>query len=522
LSSIRKRFLISAVANAGRAAISLAVGLLVARGLGPADYGNLAYLLGSFWAIRALLDMGSSSAFYTLIAQRGRSFKYYGIYFAWLAFQFLFSLALVVVFLPSTVVEQFWLGLDRDLIVLALLATFLQNQVWMTVVQMHEAVRKTVRIQVAGVLIILSHLILVCAMLLGDWLSVSALLWAIVGEYFVMAVWLVVTLRVANAMQPTIVNSSHEDWQSVFKAYAIYCRPMAVIAVFTFAYEMVDRWLLQRYGGASQQGFYQVAAQLSTISLLAASSILNIFWKEIAEANERGAHERVAGMYRKTTQSLVFVAAFVTCFLVPWSETLVETLLGRAFHSAWPVLALMLFYPIHQTVGQINGTLFMATGRNSVYMKLTVIGLLASIPVSYVLIGPSTGWAEIGLGLGAMGMAVKIVGLNFLFVNIQSWVISRHYGISFEWIEPLAAILILLLIGFSCKFMVGQLHSLVQPTIEASGLWSMLMRMSIAGVLYLAAGLVLVTQVPSLAGMQQDEVRRYWAKFGDFFRRMNG
>jgi O-antigen/teichoic acid export membrane protein len=255
VSSIRKRFLISAVANAGRAAISLAVGLLVARGLGPADYGNLAYLLGSFWAIRALLDIGSSSAFYTFIAQRGRSFKYYAIYFAWLVFQFLFSLELVVVLLPGTLVEQFWLGLDRDLIVLALLATFLQNQVWMTVVQMHEAVRKTVRIQVAGVLIILSHLILVCAMLLGDWLSLSAVLWAIVGEYFVMAVWLSMTLRGAYAIQPTTVNSSHEDWQSVLKAYVIYCRPMAVIAV---------------VNDQSAGGF----------------SILNIFWKEIAEASD--------------------------------------------------------------------------------------------------------------------------------------------------------------------------------------------------------------------------------------------
>ena len=521
MSSIRKRFLISAGANAGRATISLAVGLLVARGLGPADFGNLAYLLGSFWAIRALLDMGSSSAFYTLIAQRGRSFKYYAIYFAWLAFQFLFSLALVVVLLPRTLVEQFWLGLDRHLIVLALLATFLQNQVWMTVVQMHEAVRKTVRIQVAGVLIILSHLILVCAMLLGDWLSLSGVLWAIVGEYFVMAVWLVVTLRWANVMQPTTVNSSHEDWQSVFKAYVIYCRPMAVIAVFTFAYEMVDRWLLQRYGGASQQGFYQVAAQLSTISLLAASSILNIFWKEIAEANERGAHELVAGMYQKTTKSLVFVAAFVTCFLVPWSETLVDTLLGSAFHSAWPVLALMLFYPIHQTVGQINGTLFMATGRNSLYMKLTVMGLLVSIPVSYVLIAPETAWAEIGLGLGAMGLAVKIVGLNFLFVNIQSWEISRHYDISFQWREQLVVIVILLLIGFACKFLTGQLRSLMLPTQESLTLLPMLMWMSVAGILYLAAAIALVMQVPSLAGMQRDEVRRYWTKLGDLFRRRN-
>jgi O-antigen/teichoic acid export membrane protein len=73
-----------------RAAISLIAGLLVARGLGPSDYGNLAYLLGSFWAIRALLDMGSGSAFYTFIAQRHRGRLFYLVYFCWLGFELVF------------------------------------------------------------------------------------------------------------------------------------------------------------------------------------------------------------------------------------------------------------------------------------------------------------------------------------------------------------------------------------------------------------------------------------------------
>ena len=81
MTSIKKRFIFSVGANIARAAVSLMVGLLVARGLGPADYGNLAYLLGSFWAIRALLDMGASSAFYTFIARRDRGNPYYFLYF---------------------------------------------------------------------------------------------------------------------------------------------------------------------------------------------------------------------------------------------------------------------------------------------------------------------------------------------------------------------------------------------------------------------------------------------------------
>lgn len=517
MSSIRKRFLFSAGANVARAAISLAVGLLVARGLGPTDYGNLAYLLGSFWAIRALLDMGSSSAFYTFIAQRGRDSHYYLVYFSWLAFQFLFSVVLVTLLLPSAVIESFWLGLDRELILLALLATFLQNQVWLTVVQMHEAERKTIRIQVAGLFVILAHLVLVASMLVSQWLSVRAVLWAIVGEYFVAAVWLSVRLRITEP-QPSGVDGARDGLRSVVLAYIQYCRPMAVIAVFSFGYEMADRWLLQRYGGAAQQGFYQVAAQLSTISLLAASSILNIFWKEIAEANERGAHERVAGLYLKTTQSLVFLAAGVTCFLAPWAELLVDVLLGSAYHAAWPVLFLMLFYPIHQAIGQINGTLFMATGRNSVYMRLTVTGLLVSVPVSYVLIAPGSALGGVGLGLGAMGLALKILGLNFLFVNIQSWVISRYYGIQFQWRNQIGAIVILLLIGYACKFSVGQLLAWIQPSFGASARIGMLIGMIGAGLLYLGGVLMVLMLIPRLAGMTQHEVTGYLQKIRNIGR----
>jgi hypothetical protein len=83
------------------------------------------------------------------------------------------------------------------------------------------------------------------------------------------------------------------------------------------------------------------------------------------------------------------------------------------------------------------------------------------------------------------------------------------------------AILILLLIGFVCKFLTGQLHSLLLPMQEGLTLLLILMWMSVAGVLYLAAAIALVMQVPSLAGMEQAEVKLYWAKFCSFIYRRN-
>lgn len=516
MSSIRTRFLFSVAANVVRAAISLVVGLLVARGLGPNDYGNLAYLLGSFWAIRALLDMGSSSAFYTFIAQRARGGYYYLVYFSWLAFQLLFSVMLVALLLPQAILERFWLGQARELILLALLATFLQNQVWQTVVQIHEAARKTVRVQVAGGVVVLAHLVLVGSMIAGQWLSVQAVMWAIVGEYAVVAAWLSVTLRKSidiHGVYSFAAEKTHEDLRTVVQAYFHYCRPMFVVAVFSFFYEMADRWLLQRYGGASQQGFYQVAAQLSTVSLLATSSILNIFWKEIAEANDRGVHERVAGLYLKTTQALVFLASVVSCFLAPWAKLLVDLLLGGAYASAWPVLCMMLFYPIHQAVGQINGTLFMATGRNSTYMVISVAGLLLSIPVSYVMIAPKVESGFGGLELGALGLALKIFGLNFLSVNLQSWLISRYYKIKFQWRYQMGAIFLLLVLGYACRLVADQFLTLIAPSLDVPAKVVTLIGMVSAGLLYLLGLLMILMRMPKLAGMEHGEVLGILGKF---------
>ncbi|MDP3651342.1 MAG: lipopolysaccharide biosynthesis protein [Rhodoferax sp.] len=506
--SVKRRFFFSVVANIARAGASLITGLLIARGLGPSDYGNLAYLLGSFWAIRALLDMGASSAFYTFIAQERRSKIYYFLYIFWLTFQFLFSVALVAWLLPQAVVDRFWLGQERQMVLLALLATFLQNQVWQTVVQIHEAERKTIRIQMAGLLIVFVHLLLVALMLLGEWLKIQAILWAIVAEYMAGALWLSRTLRHSILVPHTDGEKTQKSTvRTAFFEYFSYCRPMIVIAVFTFCYEMADRWLLQRFGGASQQGFYQVASQLSTISLLATGSILNILWKEIAEACKRGDNTRVFALHQRATRSLVLLAAIISCFFALWAKELVAILLGTAYQAAWPILFVMLFYPIHQAMGQINGILFMASSQNATYMKVTIAGLLVSLPASYVLIAPEHGALVSGLELGAMGLAIKIVGLNIVFVNIQSWLIARHYHAKYYWYYQFSGISIFFTLAFFSKYAVQGFIPDASEMIETGAKQGLLLGVVCSGIIYLAGVLAFFLLVPKMVGFDKAETR---------------
>src|SRR4051812_34704449 len=84
-ASITSRFAVTFFSNAFRGGIAFLTGVFVARGLGPEEFGNFNFLLGTFLAIRQLMDVGTSTAFYTFMSQRPRGADFLKIYGAWMA-----------------------------------------------------------------------------------------------------------------------------------------------------------------------------------------------------------------------------------------------------------------------------------------------------------------------------------------------------------------------------------------------------------------------------------------------------
>ncbi len=93
--SIKTRFFATLFANIGGMGLSFLAGIIIARGLGPAGYGNFNFLLGSFASIILLLDIGTASAFYTFLSQRKRGKRFYLYYFLWIGIEFLVAFLLI-------------------------------------------------------------------------------------------------------------------------------------------------------------------------------------------------------------------------------------------------------------------------------------------------------------------------------------------------------------------------------------------------------------------------------------------
>ena len=506
LTSIKTRFLVSVGANVLRAIISFFTGLLIARGLTPAGYGDLAYLLGTFLAIKALMDMGSSSAFYTFISQQARGRAFYLMYYVWLLIQFVASVLLVVVFLPQSVIDKIWLGSSPEMILLALAASFMQQQVWTTVTQVGESSRQTVKVQLLGVLVIAAHAVVVVILYFGQWLSIAAVLLAIICEYVLAAI---VSTRLLSGI-PKLTAAPEQGVAEVLGEYWRYCRPLILLAVVSFLYAFADRWLLQRYGGSIQQGFYQISAQFAAVCLLATTSILNIFWREISEANARKDKERVAYLYDRVNRALLMLGAVMSCFMIPWAEELVTFLLGPAYQQSWLIFAVMLFYPIHQSMGQVNGAMFLGCNQTRTYTAISIIGQVVSIPVTYLLLASSADALMPGLALGAMGLAIKMVGMNILLVNIQAWLVARLNGWKYQWKYQLAGIGSVLVLGYLVKSLVCYFIPAATSPMESG---SFILALFLSGVFYLAGVAGLLWRYPTIAGTSKSELRILVAKY---------
>jgi len=497
--SVKLRFLVSVGANGLRAGLSFLAGLLVARGLQPAAYGDLMFLFSSFVAVRMLLDLGTSNAYYTFIAQRRRPLRFHLYYGLWLFGQFFLTFLGLWVLLPDEVIQRLWFGHSRGILMAAFLAIWLQQHWWMTISQIGEAERQTLNVQRLNSLIAVVHILLVAFLFYQRMLSAWAVIFLIIGEYVIATLLSWEILQRICSPDERDAGSNAITARDMIGEFWAFSLPLAVLGIVGFGHDFFDRWMLQRFGGGNQQGFYQIAFQFASVSQLATVSILNIFWKEIAEAQERGDIKRVADLYRKVNQGLVFFTSAVSGFLIPWTQEIIALLLGQSWGGATTVLSLMFLYPIHQAMGQIHSTMFLASNRTLTYMQVSLFIMFLGLPVSYLVQAPpSAPWIP-GWGLGAMGLSIKTLVMTILSVNLLSYFVSRIYGWNFEWLYQPISMFLCLGVGFL-------IHAVILwiPW-PAFGSATFLLPMALAAIGCFFTLAMLVRVFPWLVGFHRDE-----------------
>lgn len=492
--SVGKRYLFTIITSLFRALLSFSTGMLLARFLGPKDYGNMSFLLGTFLAVRQLLDMGTAQAFFTFMSQRLRSKFFVLSYFGWLALQFFLVIVFIGVFFPGKWIQIIWHGEHRLLIIMAFAAAFLQNSVWPSVQQALEAQRLTYKAQVIGITIVIVHILAVYILWLFGKIGLYSIFTAIFIEYFIA---IIVAYRFLEF--PTAEENEKENLTGghIYRLFIKYCTPIILYSWIGFIYSFADTWLLQNYGGSVKQAYYAVSAQFAAVALLATASISNIFYKEIAEAYHKQNMDQVKRIYFKVSRSLFLIGAIISCFLIPWTKDLLQNILGDSYVSGYVTLGIMFLYPIHQSMGQIGGAVFFATEHVSLQAKIGIVFMLISILVSYLVLAPANALIP-GLNLASEGLAMKMLFMQFFQVNIMAYIISRIFKSSFDWVYQPVSILGCLGLGWLAHFIVIYITDSSFTFIFSLVLGGLIYVIFISGFIYL---------FPWLTGLSRNELK---------------
>lgn len=490
-STARRRFIFTVGMNLLRTGISFTTGMLTARWLGPASYGDMMFLLGTFAGLRALLDMGTAAAFFTFSAQEPRSRVFVRRFFVWLALQFTVPLLAIALLFPVAWTNRIWHDAPLPLILIAFVAAFWQGSVWPVAQQLCESQRRTYLAQGLGVAVTVAHLIAVGAFWWFGVLGLPALLLAVAIEYLLAAT---VVLRMLSFADVTAT----EPLGAFIRRFVAYCLPLVPFAAVSFGNEFVDRWMLQQYGGGTQQAFYAVSAQLASIALIATTSVLNIFWKEIAEAHHRRDFARTRALYRRVSRLLFFVGAMVAGFLMPWSAELLYFILGSAYVGGASALMIMLLYPVHQAMGQVGATMLYATERVGAQVSIGIAVMSVGMIATYFVLAPPTSSVP-GLGWGSTGLTLKMVCVQIVGVNALAFAIARMNTWKFDWMYQPTVLGICVGAGWL-------VHSLCAQILPRT--WALPIRVIPSGLVYCGILALVVYCVPGLVGISRVELLR--------------
>lgn len=494
--SLKKRYFAKVSTNVFGAALGLVTQALIARGLGPVVYGDFQFLSNFFSRIVAFWELGTSIGFYTKLSKRQDDF---GLVSFYLSFAGVVAVVLITLTGCAYVANIYSVLLPGQTTFFIFLAAFWGILTWGSQIldKMADAFGLTVPAEIARILQKGLGLIVILALYLTNRLNLTNFFFY---HYFILIFLAVVFIGVMGRNG----HSLRRSWKlstSKIKAYAKefydYSHPLFLFGSVGLIVGLVDRWMLQKFGGSVEQGFFGLSYKISVLCFLATGSMTMLITREFSIAFEKKDIKGMAKLFRRYIPMLSAVSAYFACFVAVEANKVILILGGVQFeHAAVPVM-IMAFFPIHQSYGQLSGSVFYATGQTKLYRNIGVTFMILGLPIGFFLLAPIN---MMGLNAGAIGLAIKTVVLNIILVNVQLYFNSRFLNLRFWRYIGHQVICVGSLLGcayaatFGVKYFVG-LHDEIVLSFLLSGL---LYTILVVGVAYFQ---------PIIVGLKREDIR---------------
>lgn len=407
--SLKKRYLIKLLSNLINGAINIIFIALIPKALGPVAYGQFSYLQQFFSQILGLADAGTSMAFFTKLSSDPKRTELISFYALYMGAIFILVSFMIYLLRYTPFAETLFPNIPQEYIFIAMGLGFLTwlNQIF---IKLSDAYAMTVSVEFLKIL----HKFAALGLLLYFIYYLTFDLTAYFQFNYIVSL-LFIALASLLFIQRNVFNA--DLWKQKInivqniKEIAHYSHPIFLFSIVGVAIAMFDIWLLQTMSGSEQTGFYTLAYSIAAVSFLFTSSMTPIITREFARSFAQGDMERIRLYFKRYIPMLYSVATFFAVFTAFQSDHLIQIFTDEKFALASPALAVIALYPIHQTYGQLSGSLFFANENTSQYRNIGLFTSLIGVIFTFLFL--------FVLNLGALGLAYKMLITQLIGVTIQ-------------------------------------------------------------------------------------------------------
>jgi len=483
--SLKKRYGYKLVTNIVIFILSFVTIGITTRTLGPTEYGNFGFLTIFFIQVVNFVEFGTSSCFYSKLTQNPRETELVRFYW-WIGSLVCIGALLFVQIAFSFGLEQFlWPGQKVLFIWMAAWWGILTWVVTQMIRSMVDGYGLTVSGELAQMQQRFVATIVLLVLFLGGWLNLKTFFLQQYLMLFLIAVaWGLLLHRKGYQLFPLPPLPLSRIKRYVHELYQ-YSGPLVVMGFVILVTEIADRWLLQTFAGSIQQGFFTLSSRIGAVCFVFTGAMTPLLFREFARASGNNDINQMRHLFQRYIPMLYAIAAFFAIFVAVQSPTLSIILGGGDYVSASLAVSIMAFYPIHQTYGQLSGSMFLARGETKLYRNISIGSSLIGLPLIFWLLAPP---ALFGLELGAVGVAIKMVVLQFFAVNVQLWYNIKFLNLSFKKFLWHQILVVFLFFGLAMI-----ISTLINPIFEQP-----LIGFFLSGIIYTLSCFFLAIAIPSL------------------------
>lgn len=447
MSEFKKHLIFKIFTNLVKIPVNLILNALFPRLLGAINYGNFDFLNDSANKVIGFFDTGTSIAFYTRLSQNNQD--NFLIKFYWWIVSILVFAYFIFIFGSGifNFTQYLWPNQSFYFVLLSAILgilTFISS----TIILIMDASNLTVR----------SEKIRMAQLLISLFIFsfISIFFKKINLEFFFYAQFLIIIFLIVGCCtvlykKKISIYTNERITRSLRLNYSLYfwkfSNPLLVYSAISLIVGIGSRWILQQYGGAIQQAYFGLASKIGSFVLLFTTALMPLLMREFSKLYGKNDFISLSRLYVLSFKGLYFISLLIS-IIVFFNADFISTMLGGLeFKKSTIVLSIMAFYPIHQSLGQINGSIIYSTQRNKEYRNVGILLMPLGLILAFFLIAPIEFY---GLNLGAKGLAIQMLLIQILIVNANTYLNCRYLNISFIrlFFYQISLPIIFLIIGY--------------------------------------------------------------------------